>query len=261
MACLWGWDIELMQKWCNSIANALELCLSCISPLIGCLLSSNSDPTHCYAICNVMLWQTVLSGDSADTGIILGRGSANERRHYTVMPALIGWACTQNNPCDALWYYDRPCFEDGSTDITSCYESLCYESIPLHLDHCFESMRANKQAAQWFNTFQCWHRKQKAHSCLLMHDTHHLNKHINGLVQDCPVTPLCQQWSYCSLVLSHQQSVTYMELIFLILLKQQDLPVNLNHLRSVKNNPKSIILCIFIINTVIAHRQDHFAAL
>ena len=31
-------------------------------------------------------------------GIILGMGLANERRHYIVMPPLIGWAHTQNDP-------------------------------------------------------------------------------------------------------------------------------------------------------------------
>ena len=32
------------------------------------------------------------------SGIILGMGSANERRCYIVMPPLIGWAHTQNDP-------------------------------------------------------------------------------------------------------------------------------------------------------------------
>ena len=36
-------------------------------------------------------------------GIILGMGSANERRRYTVTLALIGWAHTQNDPCQYLW--------------------------------------------------------------------------------------------------------------------------------------------------------------
>ena len=31
-------------------------------------------------------------------GIILGMGSANERRHYCVMPSLIGRAHSQNDP-------------------------------------------------------------------------------------------------------------------------------------------------------------------
>ena len=30
--------------------------------------------------------------------IILGMGSANERRHYNAMSSLIGWAHTQNDP-------------------------------------------------------------------------------------------------------------------------------------------------------------------
>ena len=32
-------------------------------------------------------------------GIILGMGSANERRRYIVTSSLIGWAHTQNDPC------------------------------------------------------------------------------------------------------------------------------------------------------------------
>ena len=34
-------------------------------------------------------------------GMILGMGSANERRCYIVTPSLIGWAHTQNGPCNA----------------------------------------------------------------------------------------------------------------------------------------------------------------
>ena len=32
-------------------------------------------------------------------GIILGMGSANDRRHYMVMSFVIGWTHTQNDPC------------------------------------------------------------------------------------------------------------------------------------------------------------------
>ena len=35
-------------------------------------------------------------------GIILGMGSANERRRYVVPPPLIGWAHTQNDPWLAM---------------------------------------------------------------------------------------------------------------------------------------------------------------
>ena len=35
-----------------------------------------------------------------ETGIILGMGSTNERRRYTVTPLLIGWAHTQNDTCE-----------------------------------------------------------------------------------------------------------------------------------------------------------------
>ena len=35
-------------------------------------------------------------------GIFLCMGSANERRHYNVMPPLTGWAHTQNDPCTIM---------------------------------------------------------------------------------------------------------------------------------------------------------------
>ena len=37
-------------------------------------------------------------------GIILGMGSANEKKHYIVMPPLIGWAHIQNDPLDFIFY-------------------------------------------------------------------------------------------------------------------------------------------------------------
>ena len=37
-------------------------------------------------------------------GIIRGMGSANERRHYYVMPSFIGLAHTQNDPCFPYYY-------------------------------------------------------------------------------------------------------------------------------------------------------------
>ena len=47
--------------------------------------------------------------------IILGMGSANERKHYYVTPSLIGWAHTQNDPwfpwtlvLDVVWYNIAP---------------------------------------------------------------------------------------------------------------------------------------------------------
>ena len=41
------------------------------------------------------------------SGSILAMGSANERRHYTVMPSLTGWAHTQNDPCIYLQVFSR----------------------------------------------------------------------------------------------------------------------------------------------------------
>ena len=47
--------------------------------------------------------------DSATTGIILGRGLANQRCCYNVMSSLIDWAHTQNDPCtmDVKLPYDN----------------------------------------------------------------------------------------------------------------------------------------------------------
>ena len=37
-------------------------------------------------------------------GVIMGLGSANERRRYIVMSSLMGWVHTQNDPCLQMWY-------------------------------------------------------------------------------------------------------------------------------------------------------------
>ena len=37
-----------------------------------------------------------------ETGLILGMGSANERRRYIVTSSLIGWAHAQNDPKESL---------------------------------------------------------------------------------------------------------------------------------------------------------------
>ena len=37
-----------------------------------------------------------------NAGIILGMGSSNERRYYIVMSPFIGWADTQNDPCNGI---------------------------------------------------------------------------------------------------------------------------------------------------------------
>ena len=47
------------------------------------------------------------------TGIILGMGSANERRRYIITPPLIGWAHTQNDP-----WYNPISFEITETHFT-----------------------------------------------------------------------------------------------------------------------------------------------
>ena len=83
----------LVQERCNSIANALELRLSCTNPSIlfwkfeslfleryrykpGMSFVSNSEKYH-YV-----------------TGLILGLCPDNERRRYKVTPSLIGWVQT-----------------------------------------------------------------------------------------------------------------------------------------------------------------------
>ena len=41
-------------------------------------------------------------------GIVLGMGSASERRHYIIMPPLIGWTHNQNDPCYPLLKHTPP---------------------------------------------------------------------------------------------------------------------------------------------------------
>ena len=40
---------------------------------------------------------------NAYAGIIMGMGLANEKRHYYIIPLVIGWAHTQNDPCISLY--------------------------------------------------------------------------------------------------------------------------------------------------------------
>ena len=53
--------------------------------------------THFQSDGNVMV---MLIRTGNDIGVILGMGSANERRRYIVTSSFIGWAHTQCNPCN-----------------------------------------------------------------------------------------------------------------------------------------------------------------
>ena len=53
--------------------------------------------THVQSDGNVMV---MLIRTGNDTGVILGMGSANERRRYIVTSSFIDWAHTQRNPCN-----------------------------------------------------------------------------------------------------------------------------------------------------------------
>ena len=63
----------------------------------------------------VVIWNKLILPISFGPGIILGVGSANERRHYNVMSSLIGWAHTQNDHCGPGPIY-------GSLDMIVAYE-------------------------------------------------------------------------------------------------------------------------------------------
>ena len=50
-----------------------------------------------------------------DSGIILGMGSANEKRRYIVTSFLIGWAHAQNDSCDLIISASRGNWKFGFT--------------------------------------------------------------------------------------------------------------------------------------------------
>ena len=57
-----------------------------------------------------------------EAGIILGMGSATERRRYIESPSLIGWAHSQND----LWWRPYQCI---SIHIHSMYTGLCFAAF------------------------------------------------------------------------------------------------------------------------------------
>ena len=79
----------------------------------------------------------VLYGNcSYKTWIILGMGSAKERRHYHVMPSLVGWAHTQTDPYKSTldlsqvtaWRQELL----GVRSIFICINISCVEASALH---------------------------------------------------------------------------------------------------------------------------------
>ena len=86
----------LMQNFSNSIANANTLHIPlCCTKRNNREYAWNLHQERTVIVCSA----TIHSKNHTWAGIILGKGLANERRHYIVMPLLIGWAHTQNNPC------------------------------------------------------------------------------------------------------------------------------------------------------------------
>ena len=62
------------------------------------------------------------------SGIILCMRPANERRRYIVTSSLIGWAHTQNDPCDIKNPYTGKTvflYWDCSLEIKACLDSWC----------------------------------------------------------------------------------------------------------------------------------------
>ena len=98
-----------MQEKFNSIANALELRLSCINPLIwGSFCEfyvwSGFYLCNCHAVCY-----------NKYPGIGLGMHPANESRCYIVRTSLIGWTHTWIDPWISTWYdglyFDEPSYK------------------------------------------------------------------------------------------------------------------------------------------------------
>ena len=54
------------------------------------------------ALVQAMAWGWAEDKPLSEPGVILGMGSANERRRYIVTSSLIGWAHTQNDPCQPM---------------------------------------------------------------------------------------------------------------------------------------------------------------
>ena len=77
-------DIWIKAVWFTSKYNTLFCALR------QYLLLWRHYDLHVYVIVIASYWVTV-------TGMVLGRGPANERRRYNVMSSFIGWAHTQKN--------------------------------------------------------------------------------------------------------------------------------------------------------------------
>ena len=61
-------------------------------------------------------------------GVIMGLGSANERRRYIVMSSLIGWMHTRNEPCRQMRYI----CEMDSHDYAAHHNAIRYTYMPIN---------------------------------------------------------------------------------------------------------------------------------
>ena len=90
------------------IRGCLQLCRKSESlvgtNVIGHWVAANGRSTFKYTI----------------SGIILGLGSANERRCYHVLPSLIGQEHTQNGPCIWSILHDLPKMKSGQIKCYNC---------------------------------------------------------------------------------------------------------------------------------------------
>ena len=76
--------IEWLWEWTYIAEEQFLLCL-----VVGALAPRFASTGHQHQLYGIY-----------DTGLILGLHPTNERRRYKVTPSLIGWAQTQNQPCD-----------------------------------------------------------------------------------------------------------------------------------------------------------------
>ena len=109
VTCLWHhafWS-TLVQVMAHQLASSdypyqcCQFVSGTIRNILQWTLNQNIQYKHLHS--RIGLWKydlqnVVLYVQASLSGIILGMGSANERRHYYVTPALIGRAHNQNDP-------------------------------------------------------------------------------------------------------------------------------------------------------------------
>ena len=101
-------------RWkCEVFMHSRGCCFLCLFPKftvesnqnIATLLANNPEWIKTWILQGEIAWpqQNLAHHSHVHTGIILGMGSANGRRHNTVTLFPIGWARSQNDPCLIIW--------------------------------------------------------------------------------------------------------------------------------------------------------------